>query len=226
MAFNTSYDVYGYLSKPVLGGNPVLSGHYSIPRGCPVNAGFTLFVCFSFSFLFFSVNSDFHYFIFIFPGYVTRIGERAGLTPYRLKMRGTFNISSLDKEQLANIHGHFWKERLKRKKPIKFKGDTQQKRAKISIHKVVKSYRRFRLAPNLLSPQNHLNSDWVQVCRRLSEKTVEGSIQSHPNFFLGYHASCAWAATAVSEHMAISQPLVWISPYKMVSASFLGRIAR
>ena len=26
-----------YLSKPVLGGHPVLSEHYSIPRGCPLN---------------------------------------------------------------------------------------------------------------------------------------------------------------------------------------------
>ena len=32
-----------YLSKPVLGGHPVLSGHYSIPRGCPLNTGFTVF---------------------------------------------------------------------------------------------------------------------------------------------------------------------------------------
>ena len=31
-----------YLSKPVLGGHPVLSGHYSIPRGCPLNIGFTI----------------------------------------------------------------------------------------------------------------------------------------------------------------------------------------
>ena len=31
-----------YLSKPVLGGHPVLSGHYSIPRGCPLNTGFTI----------------------------------------------------------------------------------------------------------------------------------------------------------------------------------------
>ena len=31
-----------YLSKPVLGGHPVLSGHYSIPRGCPLNTGFTV----------------------------------------------------------------------------------------------------------------------------------------------------------------------------------------
>ena len=30
------------LSKPVLGGHPVLSGHYSIPRGCPFNTGFTV----------------------------------------------------------------------------------------------------------------------------------------------------------------------------------------
>ena len=29
-----------YLSKPVLGGHPVLSRHYSIPRGCPLNTGF------------------------------------------------------------------------------------------------------------------------------------------------------------------------------------------
>ena len=31
-----------YLSKPVLGGHPVLSGHYSIPRWCPLNIGFTI----------------------------------------------------------------------------------------------------------------------------------------------------------------------------------------
>ena len=29
-----------YLLKPVLGGHPVLSVHYSIPRGCPLNTGF------------------------------------------------------------------------------------------------------------------------------------------------------------------------------------------
>ena len=52
-------------------------------------------------------------------------GERAGLACDRLKLMGMFNISSLDKEQLANIHGHFWKERLKLRKPIKFKGDAQ-----------------------------------------------------------------------------------------------------
>ena len=33
-----------YLSTPVLGGHPVLSGHYSIPRGCPLNTGFTVVV--------------------------------------------------------------------------------------------------------------------------------------------------------------------------------------
>ena len=31
-----------YLSKPVLGGHPVSSGHYSIPRGCPLNTGFNV----------------------------------------------------------------------------------------------------------------------------------------------------------------------------------------
>ena len=31
-----------YLSKPVSGGHPVLSGHYRIPRGCPLNIGFTI----------------------------------------------------------------------------------------------------------------------------------------------------------------------------------------
>ena len=31
-----------YLSKPVLGGHPVLSGHYSIPQECPLNTGFTV----------------------------------------------------------------------------------------------------------------------------------------------------------------------------------------
>ena len=34
--------IWHYLSKPVLGGHPVLSGHYSIPRGCPLNTGFTV----------------------------------------------------------------------------------------------------------------------------------------------------------------------------------------
>ena len=28
--------------KPVLGGHPVLNGHYSIPQGCPLNTGFTV----------------------------------------------------------------------------------------------------------------------------------------------------------------------------------------
>ena len=35
--------IWRYLSKPVLGGHPVLSGHYSIPRGCPLNTGLTVF---------------------------------------------------------------------------------------------------------------------------------------------------------------------------------------
>ena len=34
--------IWCYLSKPVLGGHPVLSGHYSIPRGCPLNTAFTV----------------------------------------------------------------------------------------------------------------------------------------------------------------------------------------
>ena len=34
--------VWLYLSKPVLGGHPVLSEHYSIPKGCPLNTGFTV----------------------------------------------------------------------------------------------------------------------------------------------------------------------------------------
>ena len=34
--------IWHYLSKLVLGGHPVLSGHYSIPRGCPLNTGFTV----------------------------------------------------------------------------------------------------------------------------------------------------------------------------------------
>ena len=35
--------IWRYLSKPVLGGHPVLSGHYSMPWGCPLNTGFTVF---------------------------------------------------------------------------------------------------------------------------------------------------------------------------------------
>ena len=31
-----------YLSKHVLGGHPVLSGRYSVSRGCPLNTGFTV----------------------------------------------------------------------------------------------------------------------------------------------------------------------------------------
>ena len=31
--------------QPVLGGHPVLSGHYSIPRGCPLNTGFIVATC-------------------------------------------------------------------------------------------------------------------------------------------------------------------------------------
>ena len=34
--------IWRYLSKPVLGEHPVLGGHYSIPRGCPLNTGFTV----------------------------------------------------------------------------------------------------------------------------------------------------------------------------------------
>ena len=36
--------IWRYISKPVLGGHPVLRGHYSIPRGCPLNTGFTVFL--------------------------------------------------------------------------------------------------------------------------------------------------------------------------------------
>ena len=43
MAFDTSYGViYMYISKPVLGGHPVLSGHHRIPRECPLNTDFTV----------------------------------------------------------------------------------------------------------------------------------------------------------------------------------------
>ena len=35
--------LWRYLSKPVLGGHPVLSGHYSIPQGCLLNTGFTVY---------------------------------------------------------------------------------------------------------------------------------------------------------------------------------------
>ena len=34
--------IWHYLSKPVLGGHPVLSKHYSIPQGFPLNTGFTV----------------------------------------------------------------------------------------------------------------------------------------------------------------------------------------
>ena len=39
--------IWRYLSKPVLGAHPVLSGHYSIPQGCPLNTGFTVLRLFS-----------------------------------------------------------------------------------------------------------------------------------------------------------------------------------
>ena len=35
--------IWRYLSKPVLGRHPVLSGHYNILRGCPLNTGFTVY---------------------------------------------------------------------------------------------------------------------------------------------------------------------------------------
>ena len=34
--------IWHYLSKPVLGGHPVFSGHYRISRGYPLNTGFTV----------------------------------------------------------------------------------------------------------------------------------------------------------------------------------------
>ena len=37
--------MWHYLLKPVLGGQPVLSGHHSFPRGCPLNEGFTVHAC-------------------------------------------------------------------------------------------------------------------------------------------------------------------------------------
>ena len=37
--------IWRYISKHVLGGHPVLSGHYSIPRGCLLNTGFTVLKC-------------------------------------------------------------------------------------------------------------------------------------------------------------------------------------
>ena len=36
--------IWRYISKHVLGGHPVLSGHYSIPRGCLLNTGFTVYI--------------------------------------------------------------------------------------------------------------------------------------------------------------------------------------
>ena len=36
--------IWRYISKLVLGGHPVLSGHYSIPRACPFNTGFTVII--------------------------------------------------------------------------------------------------------------------------------------------------------------------------------------
>ena len=35
--------IWRYLSKPVLGAHSVLSGHYSIAWGCPLNTGFPVF---------------------------------------------------------------------------------------------------------------------------------------------------------------------------------------
>ena len=39
--------IWRYLWKPVLGRHPVLSGHYSIPQGCPLDTGFTILLKFS-----------------------------------------------------------------------------------------------------------------------------------------------------------------------------------
>ena len=41
MAFDTSYNVI-YWNLYILGGQPLLSRHYSILRGCPLNTGFTV----------------------------------------------------------------------------------------------------------------------------------------------------------------------------------------
>ena len=38
--------IWRYPSKTVLGGHPVLSGHYSTPQGCPLNKGFTVMLKF------------------------------------------------------------------------------------------------------------------------------------------------------------------------------------
>ena len=35
--------IWPYLAKPVLDGHPVWSRHYSIPRGCRLNTGFTVY---------------------------------------------------------------------------------------------------------------------------------------------------------------------------------------
>ena len=39
---NGNWHLIWHLLKPVLGGHPVLSGEYSVPRGCPVSTGFTV----------------------------------------------------------------------------------------------------------------------------------------------------------------------------------------
>ena len=39
--------IWRYLSKPVLGRHPVLSRHYRIPTGCPLNTGFTVIKSFN-----------------------------------------------------------------------------------------------------------------------------------------------------------------------------------
>ena len=36
--------LFFFTVKPVFGGHPVLSGQYSIPRGCSLNTGFTVLV--------------------------------------------------------------------------------------------------------------------------------------------------------------------------------------
>ena len=93
--------IWRYLSKPVLGGHPVLSGHHSIPRGCPLNTGFIV-----------SKNDDLqgHYNLFIFvdpvgavnhhfwwPEYIIRIKKFLPLKAIYARSRRNANFNRIKK---------------------------------------------------------------------------------------------------------------------------------
>ena len=81
--------IWRYLLKPVSGGHPVLSAHYRIPRGCPLNTGFTVLISFE------------QYFFFLCFGWicfiskVVKINEtvRILVLPDKMSWKGKWGIA-------------------------------------------------------------------------------------------------------------------------------------